>query len=411
MLKKILLSLFFLLNINIYSYANTESKNNSIIIFGTDKKQEELSLFIKKNIIKSNLNIYSDEKIENDILSSYNIVLIGYSNSNKIMNFTNYIKTNFPFSFSKEYFTFANTFYNNPYNAIVFKYPSPFNPKFYVLIYYSNTLKGLENIIKKVNLGNKDYIIIDHNSKIIREGNFKKNISGWFYDDKLDFNYQKEDISYIDFKSFKTTNFNLNFKENSFVSSNINNYSNKIENYLTDFIKKTNIIPRNKIKLYIFDLKEEKINYENFYKKDETKEIYVVYNKNNDSFIEEFSLFIFNNYINLDKKEVFKNAFIEFSKDLYSNKLKNKCLELYKNNKLSNLLDLVKGKKDPYSDIILGSFTKYLIEKYGIDSYQNILNNAQKISTKEDLLANISNKLNVSFSRLEREWKYYLSEN
>jgi len=410
MFKKFLLIIFFLVSINFYSYANVDFKSNSIIIYGSDKKQEELSNLIKKNVIKSNINSYTDEKIENESLSLYNLILLGYSNSNKIINFTSYINTNFPFSFNKDYFTFAKTFYTNPYNSIVFKYPSPFNPKFYVLIYYSNSLKGLENLIKKIQLGNKDYIVIDQNSKIIREGNFKKNALGWFFDNQLDFNYQKDDISYLDFKTFKTLNFYINFKENSFVSSNIENYSEQLENYLKDFNQKIKLNIKDKLKVYVFDSKEEKINYENLYKKNFLKEVYTTYNKNTNTFIDDFSSFVFNNYISIQKKDIFKKAFINFSKDLYSDNLKEECLKLYKSNNLTNLLDLIKEKKDINSSIILGSFTKYLIEKYGIDKYIEIFNFSLKIETKEDLLANISSKLNVSFSRLEREWKYYLLE-
>lgn len=410
MFKKVLLGIVFSFSINLYSYANTDFKNNSIIIYGADKKQEELSNLLKKNTIKSNINIYPDERIENDTLSLYNLVLLGYSSSNKIMNFTSYINTNFPFSFKKDYFSFSETFYTNPYNGIVFKYPSPFNPKFYVLVYYSNSLKGLENLVKKINLGNKDYIVIDQNSKIIREGNFKKNALGWFFDNQLDFNYQKDDISYIDFKSINTINFNLNFKENTFISYNTNKYSEQVENYLKDFNKKTKLNIKDKFKIYVFDSKEEKNNYENFYKKDFLKEIYTVYNKNTNNFIEDFSSFAFNNYISVDKNDTYRKSFIEFSKDLYTNKLKDKCLQLNKQNKIPNLLDLLKGKKDNNYHIILGSFTKYLIEKYGIESYIEVFNNSNKLLTKEDLLSNISDRLNVSFSRLEREWKYYLSE-
>lgn len=182
---------------SVYAEPSTKSifNDNSVIIYGTQNKDstkdENMIAYNLKKQMKSYINLWSDDKINLDTLRRTNLIILGYDNSNRILNFTNLpmVKSNFPVNFSENSFSFGDKVYTGRNDSIAFIYPSPYNAKNYALIFYSNSLSGLENLTKnlKLNTGSEYQIISDKG--VIREGKFNKNNFSWKYDSSLDNDY------------------------------------------------------------------------------------------------------------------------------------------------------------------------------------------------------------------------------
>ncbi|MFN8579103.1 MAG: hypothetical protein U0354_19925 [Candidatus Sericytochromatia bacterium] len=186
---------------SVYAEPSTKSifNDNSVIIYGTQNKDstkdENMIAYNLKKQMKSYINLWSDDKINLDTLRRTNLIILGYDNSNRILNFTNLpmVKSNFPVNFSENSFSFGDKVYTGRNDSIAFIYPSPYNAKNYALIFYSNSLSGLENLTKnlKLNTGSEYQIISDKG--VIREGKFNKNNFSWKYDSSLDNDYNSNE--------------------------------------------------------------------------------------------------------------------------------------------------------------------------------------------------------------------------
>lgn len=182
---------------NVYAEPTQKSifNDNSVIIYGTQNKDstkdENMIAYNLKKQMKSYINTWADDKINLDTLRRTNLIILGYDNSNSILNFTNMpmVKSNFPVNFSENSFSFGDKVYTGRNDSIAFIYPSPYNAKNYALIFYSNSLSGLENLTKnlKLNTGNEYQILSDKG--VVREGKFNKNNFSWKYDSSLDNDY------------------------------------------------------------------------------------------------------------------------------------------------------------------------------------------------------------------------------
>src|SRR5690606_22420334 len=98
---------------------------------------------------------------------------------------------NFPVEFNETFFTFGSRYYSSEDDGIAFIYPNPFNPQFQVMIFYSNSITGLERLINNESqLNSYDYNIFAGN-ELVRKGNFNKSGIIWNFDPNLDQNSQR----------------------------------------------------------------------------------------------------------------------------------------------------------------------------------------------------------------------------
>jgi hypothetical protein len=169
--------------------------DNSIIIYGSQNKgtskEENIIAYNLKKQMKSYINMWADNKVNDDTLRRTNLIILGYDKSNSILNFTSmpFVKSNLPVSFQEDSFSFGDKIYTGRNDAIAFIYPSPYNAKNYSLIFYSNSLGGLENLAKNLKLvGDQEYQIISDKG-VVREGKFNKNNFVWKYDPNMDNDY------------------------------------------------------------------------------------------------------------------------------------------------------------------------------------------------------------------------------
>lgn len=169
--------------------------DNSIIVYGSQMKgtakEETVIAFNLKKQMKSFINMWSDNKVNENTLKKSNLIILGYDKSNNILNFTSqpFVKSNFPVDFREDSFTFGNKVYNGRNDGIAFIYPSPYNAKNYTMIYYSNSLGGLENLTKNIKItGENEYQIVSDKG-VVREGKFNKGNFMWKYDPNMDNDY------------------------------------------------------------------------------------------------------------------------------------------------------------------------------------------------------------------------------
>jgi len=169
--------------------------DNSVIVYGSKMKgtakEENIIAFNLKKQMKSFVNMWADNKVNESILKKSNLIILGYDKSNDLLNFSSmpFVKSNFPVDFRQDSFAFGDKVYTGRKDGIAFIYPSPYNAKNYVMIYYSNSLAGLENLTKNTKItGDNEYQIISDKG-VVREGRFNKNSFVWKYDTNMDDDY------------------------------------------------------------------------------------------------------------------------------------------------------------------------------------------------------------------------------
>ncbi len=192
-------SILALLVIGGTAYAAPSQKSlfsdNSIIIYGSQmpntSKEETIIAFNLKKQMKSYINMWADNKVNENNLKRSNLIILGYDKSNNILNFTSqpFVKSNFPVDFREDSFAFGNKVYTGRNDGIAFIYPSPYNAKNYTLIYYSNSLGGLENLSKNIKMSVDNEYQIVSDKGIVREGKFNKDNFMWKFDPTMDNDY------------------------------------------------------------------------------------------------------------------------------------------------------------------------------------------------------------------------------
>jgi hypothetical protein len=412
------LSIMAVLSISSYAVSFKSLFNeNSIIVYGSQNKatakEETVIAYNLKKQMKSFINMTSDTNISNSSLSSNNLIILSADLSNNILNFSNLpnVKANFPIEIKENYFYFGNKYYSNKKEGIAFIYPSPYNAKNFVLIYYSNSVEGLENLTKNLKIiNNDDYQIINESGQLIREGEFNKNNFRWSFDTKLDKDYEKALPGAKAQKIKKTDNFTFYYYENSFASKTIDIITNQYESFYAQLKKAENIPLKGKVNIHLYDTNEDKekesLNFQNLL----TRDIYTVFNSRQNDLLTDFTRFYYNDVLDFSDDKVIIDGFINYAKDLKTGDLDKKIAKLYSQNKVPALLPLLKGEKvSSDSDIIIGSFTKYLINRYGLTNYKEIISRAKNLD-EADVLADITPTMYTSFSGIEREWIYTLSD-
>src|SRR5690606_26446446 len=121
--------------------------------------------------------------------------------------------------------------------AIAFKYPSPYNPMNYVMIFYSNSLEGLNNLIKNARLNGLDYQVINEQGVVAREGNFNKENFKWTYSSEMDNDIAEAGQSSQSLKVTSSPNFTFFYYPDSYASTKVNDIKRDYESYL----KKLNV--------------------------------------------------------------------------------------------------------------------------------------------------------------------------
>lgn len=188
---------FLLFSSAVYAAPTQKSifTDNSIIVYGSQNKgtakDENVIAFNLKKQMKSYLNMWADQRVSESTLTRTNLIILGHDKSNSILNFTNlpFVKSNFPVEFREDSFTFGDKVYSGRNDGIAFLYPSPYNAKNYVLIYYSNSLAGLENLTKNLKMTTDNEYQIVSDKGVVREGKFNKGSFVWKYDPSMDNDY------------------------------------------------------------------------------------------------------------------------------------------------------------------------------------------------------------------------------
>ena len=198
-LNKISFSILSILILSLSAQAEPSYKSffydNSVLIYGTQNSEqtkfENITAFNLRKNMKSNIILLADDKVTEESLRNKNLIITSVNKSNNILNFLNMpnVRAMLPFEIKNEQFIFANKTYAHKNDAIVLIYPSQYNAKFYTLILYSNSVEGLENLIKIIKPNSDlDYQIVGNN-KVIREGTFNKMSFTWKFDLNLDKEY------------------------------------------------------------------------------------------------------------------------------------------------------------------------------------------------------------------------------
>jgi hypothetical protein len=202
-LQKIMITTIsgILLNLGSYAVAATLQqssffRNNSVIIYGSQnkatEKDEAMIAYNLKKQMNSFINMSADNRLNENSLRNSNLVILAAAKSNNILNFTNYLQTDLPLIINNDSFAFGNTVYSAKKDGIALMYPSPFNAKNNILIYYSNSTEGLENLVNNAKIPyENDYQVINPEGKIVREGKFNKTGFTWKFDPKMDKDYLK----------------------------------------------------------------------------------------------------------------------------------------------------------------------------------------------------------------------------
>lgn len=395
---------------NIPSYSSFFYRGSVIIYGSKDSRGEYILANELKNKTKSMVTLTSDENISDEKLKNNNLVILSAANSNNILKFStlSYIKSNFPVEFKDNLFIFGEKYYTNKKDAIIFRYPSPYNPRNYILVLYSNSQEGLKNLIRNSKLANFDYQIINSQGEISREGTFDKTNFRWTYKQENDNDINRIDPFSQNLKISSSPNFTYYYYPNSFASTKINDIKREYESYLKKLNLATATELDNKLNIYFYDSENQKKNLQTINSR--IRNIHAVYNLENNEGIDALADYYYNQYVRFNEDEQTEKSFVVYATDIYRNNLDAKISKLYKNNKIPDLLSLLKKEiSSPDEEIILGSFTKFLINKYGIENYKQIIDRAETLENSE-VLANITPKLYTSFSRLEREWRYTLTD-
>lgn len=414
------LSLFFILIFNAYPNDSPSFKSffsDAVLVYGTQNKdtsrQEKNIADNIRKLMKSDIKIYQDTNIDESVLKTSNIILISADNSNSILNFTNlsYIKSNFPVSFKRGLFQFGNKYYSSKGESIVFIFPSPFNPQNYVLVYHSNSIEFLERITKSLkSMNENDYQVFGEKGKVIREGRFSKVNFGWKFEKNLDKDYEIRESTSKNLKNIESTTFIFNYYADSFASQKTDLIKKQTEALYKSLAKIAGVNTVKKINIYLFDSTPDKMNILLNLENSAQEDIYAVFNEKENEIPEEFSRYYFNQIINFSTNPAVENGFISYVKDFTSDNIDEKASDLYEKNKLPDLFRLLKGEiNSPDSDIILGSFTKFLINRYGFENYKTIIAKTGSLGYSDEL-ADISPEIYTSFSRIERDWMYMLSD-
>ncbi|MBC7474252.1 MAG: hypothetical protein H7263_08165 [Candidatus Sericytochromatia bacterium] len=172
--------------------------DNSTIIYGTQNKitakDDNIVAYNLKKQMKSYLNITADNRVNEVTMRRNNLIILAHEKSNSLINFTNLAnaKSNFPLTIGEGTFSFGKKTYSDKKAGISFIFPSPYNAKNYVLVYYSNSVEGLDNITKNVRISSdNEYQIINEQGKSIREGKFNKTNYAWRYDTRFDKDFER----------------------------------------------------------------------------------------------------------------------------------------------------------------------------------------------------------------------------
>jgi hypothetical protein len=390
-------------------------RSGSIMVYGSQNKatakNEAMVAFNLKKQLKAYIETAADNRVSADVLKRSNLVILSADRSNSILNFGNYAETSLPIQIKDDYFIFGDKFYSDKKAGIALIYPSPYNAKYNVLVYYSNSVEGLDNLVKnaKITYGN-DYQLLNEEGKVEREGKFNKAGFSWQFDPRLDKDYSASMSSSQEMKTQDSSNFKFYYSPQANVSGRIGTIINQYENFYAALVKVTGTRLPERVNVYLYDTKMQRNNDSKTSFDLKNGNVYVVFNNNENDTLTEFARYYFNEMLNFSNDQLIESGFVNYALDLKSNGLDPQVARLYKQNKIPNLLFLVKRETTSNdSDIIIGSFTKYLINNYGIENYKNIVNRMLTLD-ESDELANITPDLTTSFSRIEREWRYTLED-
>lgn len=166
---------------------------STTLVYGSqDKdssKDDTVIAFNLKKQMKSFINMTSDSKVNEYSLNRNNLIILAHEKSNSLLNFANMTnaKSNFPLTVTDDSFTFGGKTYTDRKAGVAFIFPSPYNAKNYVLIYYSNSVDGLDNLTKNAKMNyDSEYQVVDEQGKITHEGKFNKDNFNWKFDVNLD---------------------------------------------------------------------------------------------------------------------------------------------------------------------------------------------------------------------------------
>jgi len=392
---------------------NSFLKDNYIIVYGSQIKESVSSenniAFELRKALKSSYLVTSDKNVNSDLLKNKNLIVLSNSSSNSLFNFglRSSVKTDIPIKIQDNTFAFGDKVYSNKDFSIVFVYPSSYNPEKYTLTYYSGSLNGLRQITKIVHANNKnlDYKIIKNNTgKVVREGNFKKDKFTWSYDSQLDKNYDNT-------KVLLTSNLKIYYNANSSFVNSINSIAQNYENNYKDLLQVTNTSTTDKIAIFLYDSEKEKnINFPNGNINYLAKEIHVSYNKNT-NLSKYFASLLFNDVLKFSKDKLIEKSFIIFAQNMKSNSLDKEFLKIENLNKTKNLIKFaINNPNSSDSQIILASFTKHIINKYGFENYKKIINQINKVNEFEHFYIQFGST-DMSFDSMQNDWIYETEKN
>jgi len=420
MKKSIFLTVVILFSIFFSNLAKAEvnintffRSGNYIIIYGsqiqeTSSEENKIAQELKK-LLKTSSLVTSDNNVNDSSLKSKNLIILSNSISNNLLNFSVYSTTaDSPFTIKNNNFLFGDKVYSSKDYSIVFIYPSYYNPEKYTLTYYSGTTDGLRMIAKSINANyGYDYKIIKNTTgKVIREGNFKKSNFTWRYSQQLDKNYEN-------IKTVSTPNLKFYYNTNSYFSDFIGSIIQDYDKFFKQLLQATKTPSMtDKVSIYLYDSQDEKnASFPNGNIDYMAKEIHIVYSKNV-NISKYFAKLLFNEILKFSSDKLIEKGFIAFAQDMkksYLDKEVAKVFNTLKPKDKDNDPDLIKAAIDnpnsSDSEIIIGSFTKYLIRKYGFVNYKKIITQMYKINEFEDFYIQFQGT-NISFASIENDWNY-----